>query len=110
MIYVIILSLVILLVILIAYKYTVSHVQLEIDKIYIINLPHRTDRWNKMLARINKWPKELHSKIKCFKAYSGAKALKRNPALISNHKIPRLSELGCAYSHYRIWLDAHKKN
>jgi GR25 family glycosyltransferase involved in LPS biosynthesis len=77
---------------------------LNIDRIYIINLEHRKDRWLKMMKRVKKWPSHLIYKIERFNAYKG------EDVNINIQNFSRIGELGCAYSHYKIWLDAYNKN
>jgi GR25 family glycosyltransferase involved in LPS biosynthesis len=81
---------------------------INIDNIYILNLRHRKDRWDRMLNRIKKWP-EIIFKIERFNGYTGEMVLKNNPKINTNN-FSKNSELGCAYSHYKIWVDAYNKN
>ena len=73
----------------------------QIDKVYIINLPNRTDRFIDCQNRI-KTLSVLKNKTEIISAIDGK--------YIDNKTKLKNGELGCSLSHIKIWNDAIAKD
>jgi GR25 family glycosyltransferase involved in LPS biosynthesis len=69
----------------------------DIDKVYIINLTHRKDRYDNCIRLIEKLT-SLQTKVAIFPAVNGKD-------IINNSKLKN-GELGCSMSHAKIWKEA----
>jgi len=83
----------------------------NIDKIFIINLKHRTDRWDECIKQLNKY------NITNYERFDAVRYdlkdinpihYKKNNMKISNNYI--LGTMGCKFSHYNIIMNAKKNN
>lgn len=79
-----------------------------IDKVYVINLDRRPDRWVAMERRIATWSPDLQAKVMRFSAYTGEMA--RNDGTVMHPSSQQFTpgEWGCAYTHYKVWCHAQR--
>ena len=83
----------------------------NVDKIYIINLNHRTDRWNECIKQLNKYN---------ITNYERFNAIRNNfddihPNYYKNNNMKHsvnyiVGSMGCKFSHYNIIKNAKKNN
>ena len=83
----------------------------KIDKIYIINLKDRIDRWNDSLVQLNKYNIENYERFDAIRP--DLKKIdpihyKKNNLKINEKYI--IGALGCKLSHIEIIKNAKKKN
>lgn len=82
----------------------------NIDKIYIINLKHRTDRWEKCLEQLNKY------NITNFERFDAIcpdiNNIDKSQYQHFNNKTKKYltGAIGCKLSHYNVIIDAKKQN
>ena len=80
----------------------------NIDKIYIINLKERTDRWEHCLQQLNKYNITNYTRFDAVKPDLN----KVNPIQYSKNNLKLgtkyiIGALGCKLSHLKIIIDAH---
>lgn len=83
----------------------------NIDKIYIINLKERTDRWEHCLQQLNKYNITNYTRFDAVKPDLN----KVNPIQYSKNNLKLgtkyiIGALGCKLSHLKIIIDAQKNN